>query len=395
MSLDLTEVVYLAAGMMLLVGSGLLASRVMRSLRHGFSIRLQLFLAMGSTAVLLMGIFGMLVFERLETRAAEIIASEGPSVTAVAEALIRDFGPKIALVAAVLGAAAAMSALALGRGVALPLERLTQAAEAVAAGERQAVLPAPTGREVRRLTRAFESMRRSLEDWHAIEVFVADLSHELKNPVSAIRAASEVLAEGAAEDPEARARFLGRIDEAGRRLEALLGDLLALARIEAQGIEPDRVPVLVDEIVRQAIEGCADRLEARRQVAEFDAVPIRLRGNARWVRRAVDNLLANAIRHGPEDSMIHVRLRSLNACAVLTVCDQGPGVAPALKDRLFERFATNRGDTGGTGLGLAIVRTVAEHHGGGVRVLPTADAHPCPPKTGGPGACFELRLRIV
>lgn len=378
------EIALLLFGTLLVAGGAILLSRVLRSLRHGFSIRLQLFIAMGVTAVLLMGLFGLFVFERLELRAAEVIIEKGPSVTAVAQALIRDFGPQISFVAAVLGAAAAVAAAFLGRGVALPLERLTHAAERIAAGERQAVLPAPVGREVRRLTNAFESMRRSLEDRHAIEQFVADLSHELKNPVSAIRAASEVLAEGAAEEPEARTRFLHRIDEASRRLEVLLDDLLALARIEARGIEADDLPVSVDEIVRASVAGCAARLEARRQRVDLVADAVRVRGSARWLRRAVDNLLTNAIRYSPERSAIEVRVRAEDDRVVVEVRDVGPGVAPAMRERVFERFITDRADSGGTGLGLAIVRTVAEHHGGGVELV----------ECGGGGACFEMWLRI-
>src|SRR2546429_9901397 len=97
--------------------------------------------------------------------------------------------------------AAAALAMLNGGAVAGPIERLTRAAERVAAGERQAPLPEPRGREARALTHALESMRRGLEGGRALENLVADASHELKNPVAAIRASAEVLTEGAADAP--------------------------------------------------------------------------------------------------------------------------------------------------------------------------------------------------
>jgi signal transduction histidine kinase len=236
------------------------------------------------------------------------------------------------------------------------------------------------------LTDAFESMRRALEDRHTIERFVADLSHELKNPVSAIRAACEVLQEGADEDPVARRRFLGRIDEASHRLEVLLHDLLGLARLEAQGLALERAPVPLAALVRGAVEAVDDALAARGLRVDGEVEDLTVQGSERWLRRAVDNLLSNALRYAPVGSALTVSLhRAADEHAVLRVRDSGPGVAPALRARLFDRFVTDRLDADGTGLGLAIVRSVAEHHGGTVSLL---EAGP------GPGTTFELRLPI-
>jgi signal transduction histidine kinase len=238
---------------------------------------------------------------------------------------------------------------------------------------------------VRRLTAAFDHMRRALEDRHAMEQFVADLSHELKNPVSAIRAACEVLIdEGAADDEQARGLFLRRIDEASTRLEFLLQDLLALARLEARGIEEAGAPVELDEVVRAALSAHAGRLETRQLAIRPRLEAVRVRGSERWLRRAVDNLVSNAARYAPEGSAIDVDLRAAEPFAELRVRDHGPGVAPQIRPRMFERFVTDRADTGGTGLGLAIVRSVAEHHGGDVRLEDPE----------GGGARFVLRIRI-
>ncbi|MCK6574774.1 ATP-binding protein [Myxococcota bacterium] len=374
--------ILLLFGVLVMVGSAFVLSKVLKSFRHGFSMRLQLFLAIAFVTFLLVGLFGLLAFDRLQMRAAELMASEESTMGVLAQ-LLADFGPKLTFLAFVLGSAAAVAAFVLGRGTAAPLERLILAAEAIARGERQAVLPPPQGREVRRLTMAFESMRRSLEDRHTIERFVADLGHELKNPVAAIRAACEALSLGAVDDPTARARFVGRIDEAGRRLEILLHDLLGLARLEAQGVPLDTRALDLARTVTAAIEAAEPRATARNVVIDADEPtdPAPVRGDERWLRRAVDNLLSNAVRYAPEGTAVDVRLRVDGDFVVLTLRDRGPGVTPALRARLFERFVTDRTDADGTGLGLAIVRSVAEHHGGRVRLVEVS-----------PGACFELRI---
>jgi signal transduction histidine kinase len=375
------EAVLLFGGVALLVGLAFVASRVLRSLRHGFSVRLQLFFAILGTSLMATGVIGLWVIERLQARAAELALEYGAPSEALVQ-LIREFGPKLTLLFALLGAGAAGAAFALGRSLAQPLERLTQYAESIARGERHAVLPPPVGREVRRLTAAFESMRRALEERHEMEQFVADLGHELKNPVSAIRAATEVLQEGAADDPDARPRFLARIDEAGRRLEALLADLLELARLEARGPQPERGALALDDVIRRAVRDCAAAVEDKGLTVDTDLQPCRLHGDARWLRRAVDNLLSNAIRYSPAGGTVRVVLRAAEHEAVLTVRDEGPGVPAPIRPRLFQRFVTDRRESGQTGLGLAIVRSVAELHGGSARLV----------EDEGPGACIEVRV---
>ena len=147
--------------------------------------------------------------------------------TIVVRRLVEDFAPFVLVVSLVLGLAAALAANQSGRAIALPIEALTDFAVRVSEGERRAPPPPVHGREVQRLSRAIDSMRRQIEGRPFVETFAADLSHELKNPVAAIRASAEVLADGALDEPEEAARFVGRIREATTRIEALLGDLCA------------------------------------------------------------------------------------------------------------------------------------------------------------------------
>jgi signal transduction histidine kinase len=277
-----------------------------------------------------------------------------------------DVAPKVALLAFIFAVASAVLAIVIGGAVAAPIERLTRAAERVAEGERQAPLPEPRGKEVRALTRALEQMRRELEERHALENFVADLSHELKNPVAAIRASAEVLTEGAADDPQTARRFALRIRESADKLQQLTQDLLSLARLEARGIEAPEEAVDLCTIAREAVDAQGEAAAVRKVRLELvrpEGAAL-VRGDQIWLRRALENLLGNAVQHSPEGARVVVAIAAEGQGVTATVRDSGAGVDPAIRGKLFERFSTTRHGEGGTGLGLAIVRAVAELHGG-------------------------------
>jgi two-component system, OmpR family, sensor histidine kinase CreC len=441
--------------LLFLLGVGATVVRVLEARRTGLSLRLQVFIPLAATTLVLSVMFAVIVIDRFTARAslfalraaedearaiAELAArtpadslrpilqaftrsaidtdvalldSEGrvvldsggdahPGVARVsAEApvsgggrvrvrkatfgmvqLMSDVAPKVALLALMFAVASAVLAIVIGGAVAGPIERLTRAAERVAAGERQAPLPEPRGREVRALTHALESMRRELEERHALETFVADVSHELKNPVAAIRASAEVLTEGAADEPETARRFALRIRESADKLQQLTQDLLSLARLEARGIEPTDEPVDLCAIAREVVDAQAPTAAVRQVRVEMKGNgPLPVRGDPIWLRRALDNLVGNAVQHSPDGERVELEMTGGAEC-VAKVRDHGGGVDPAIRDRLFERFATTRHGDGGTGLGLAIVRTVAELHGGRAELR----------ETGPRGSVFALSL---
>ena len=279
--------------------------------------------------------------------------------TIVVQRMVADFAPPILVLSTVLGAAAAVSSFLIGRAIATPIEALTEFAVRLSEGERRALPPPAHGREVQRLTRAIDSMRRQLEGRPFVETFAADLSHELKNPVAAIRASAEVLEGGALDDPEEAARFVARIREATTRIEALLGDLLSLARIEARGVEAASVVDLA-----AIAEAAAGRARERGGVVELAAPgSAAVRGDEQWLGRALDNLLDNARTHGDPASPVRVEVARADGRVTLSVRNRGE-VGRHVASRLFRRFVTTRADRGGTGLGLAIVRAVAESHSG-------------------------------
>jgi signal transduction histidine kinase len=295
--------------------------------------------------------------------------------TIVMRRLLADFAPTVLVISLVLGAAAALAAAWIGRAIVRPIERLTAFAERVSAGE--PVTPPVGGaaaREVARLTRSIDSMRRQLQGRPFVETFAADLSHELKNPVAAIRASAEVLEESALSEPEQARRFVARIREASERIERLLGDLVSLARIEARGAASLHTVDTAD-LARSAIDLLGEgshRVELQTQGS------VTVQGDRSWLMRAVFNLVNNAVLHsvGP----VKVSVTRQGGEAQLVVNNEGE-VARHVRKRLFRRFVTTRADKGGSGLGLAIVRAVAEAHGGRADLL-----DPGPP---------EVRFRLT
>lgn len=301
--------------------------------------------------------------------------------------ILREVASRAAVLSLLLVIGTAIAAALVGRAIAKPIERLTQAASRIAQGERQAVLPRPFGREVRTLTDAVESMRRELEGRHLAERLAADLSHELKNPVAAIRASAEVLADGALEEPETAQRFVGRILEATQRLLGLVNNLLALTRLQARGVEPE--PFDVADLAAMSADAHAAQADKRRvRIATTAPSGATVLGDPAWLRRALDNLVDNALAFavpdpgGPPEVRICVQIDPQQEQIRVEVSNHGPGIAPEVQGRLFERFVTTRRDTGGSGLGLAIVAAVAEQHGGSVEIV----------SYGPPETCVRLSL---
>jgi len=290
--------------------------------------------------------------------------------TVVMRGLLADFAPTVLLISAVLGAASALAAAWIGRAIAAPIESLSAFSERVSEGELAAAPPPVYGRELMHLSRSLDSMRRQLEGRPFVEAFAADLSHELKNPVAAIRASAEVLEESALDEPAEARRFVGRIREATARIERLLGELLSLARIEARGAEAFE-PVDVVKVAEKTLDALGDQ---RSRVALDAASGAFTRGDESWLGRALENLIDNALVHSEPGSSVRVRVARDGGVVRVGVTSSG-SVPQAIRARLFRRFVTARSDRGGTGLGLAIVRAVAEAHGGRAELVEPGPPH--------------------
>ncbi len=203
--------------------------------------------------------------------------------------------------------------------------------------------------------------------------FVANVSHELKTPLSAIRGFAETLADGLVEDPEASKEYLDRILKQCRRLEALLSDLLTLSRLEHAADERRQAPIDLGRILQEAIEVVNEGVSGKKLDLAVTAQPIpRIEGDATALERMCVNLLDNAVKYNREGGKIQVRLFESGRRVVLEVEDTGIGIPEGSVERLFERFyRVDKGRSrqeGGTGLGLAIVKHAAHLHGGTVEV---------------------------
>jgi two-component system phosphate regulon sensor histidine kinase PhoR len=208
--------------------------------------------------------------------------------------------------------------------------------------------------------------------------FIANVSHEVKTPITSIRGFTETLRDGAKDDPAALDRFLGIISQQAQRLEAIFNDLLTLARLEAQD-DDARVSVSLTkatELVQGAVSTCSYKLEQRGATLVVDLAPeLQVRVNATLFEQALVNLIDNAVTYCERQPHIVVRAAVEGTQVCFSVTDNGPGIAPAHLPRLFERFyrvdAGRSRSRGGTGLGLSIVKHVAHVHGGTVNVEST------------------------
>ncbi|MCW2818807.1 MAG: two-component sensor histidine kinase [Marmoricola sp.] len=217
--------------------------------------------------------------------------------------------------------------------------------------------------EDRTRERRVESIRRD---------FVANVSHELKTPVGAIKLLSDAVIE-AADDPEAVQRFAGRMHKESERLARLVQQIIELSRLQGDDPLDEPVAVEVDRIIERAIDESTTDAQSRHIELVHDGTPgLVLLGNREQVAVAVSNLVANAVSYSPEGSSVVVAATAHDTTLDITVTDRGIGIPAREIDRIFERFyrvdpARHR-STGGTGLGLSIVKHVAASHGGEVRV---------------------------
>ncbi|MDX1645305.1 MAG: ATP-binding protein, partial [Thermoanaerobaculia bacterium] len=205
--------------------------------------------------------------------------------------------------------------------------------------------------------------------------FVANVSHEIKTPLTAIRGYAETLKEGALEDPEVALKFTERVLGQCQRLEALLADLLPLARMEAteqDSLETEAVEL--DALIEHAAELVRPRAERREIAIELDLAQEMppYEGDHDALEQLVLNLLDNAVKYNRDGGEVRVTLRSSDDEIRLEVTDTGIGIPPESVPRVFERFyRVDKGrarEEGGTGLGLALVKHAAKLHGGTVEL---------------------------
>jgi len=293
------------------------------------------------------------------------------------DAAISDYGRKLvlALLVAVLLSAAAGHTIA-SRGL-RPLDEITRAAERVTAAQlHERVGPARWPRELVTLARAFDSMLERLEgSFERLSRFSADLAHELRTPVNTLMGEAEVALARARTPQEYREVVESSLEEYAR-LARMIDGLFFLARAENQ--QAPLKPVMLD--ARAELDAVRDYYEA---MAEEQGVALVCSGTARLFadpdlfRRAVSNLISNALRYTPSGGRITISSEELLAATIVAVTDTGAGIPPENLPRIFDRFyradPSRSEPSEGSGLGLSIVKAIVELHGGSC----SAQSTPC------------------
>jgi two-component system OmpR family sensor kinase len=333
---------------------------------------------------------------RVETRRRGVPVRRTPAIVP----LIIQYGRRVSVVEAtvsrirlflgggVLGGTllALLGGLMVGRRAMAPIAALTAGARDIAeTRDPGRSLPqsktddevAELGRTLQQMLDGLEASRTETEETLARQrQFVADASHELRTPLTSILANLELLAEVLEGERGEAARSALR---SSQRMRRLVGDLLLLARADAKRTLP-REPTDVGQVLIDATAELGPL--ADEHDISVDARPAVIDGSRDELHRMVLNLIENAVRHTPPGSRVRATAGPRDGAVLITVEDDGPGVPPELRERIFERFVRGDGDRGSSsGLGLSIVRAVAESHGGTVTA---EDAEP--------GARFVVRL---
>ena len=216
--------------------------------------------------------------------------------------------------------------------------------------------------------------------------FVANISHELKTPIGALSILSEAVLE-ASDDPVAITRFASRMQAEAKRLSDLVQEIINLSRIQDEDPLKDANPILLSDLVLQAIDESRLSAESREIKIEFiKNNEITILGDESQLEMAISNLIENAINYSPNKTTVVISLNRIDGLAEIKVKDQGIGISEINIERIFERFyrvdpARSR-QTGGTGLGLSIVKHIVTNHGGDISVWSAQ----------GEGSTFTIRL---
>ncbi len=278
----------------------------------------------------------------------------------------------------------------ISRWVAGPLERMATSARAMAEGHYQPVaLEGPS--EVQALGRSFNEMAgRVVASQQSQRDFVANVSHELKTPLTSVQGFAQAILDGTARNPEALTKAAHIIHDEAGRMHRLVLDLLELARLDAGTAGLEIYEVDLGGVLRGVAERFAPQSQAAgvELVMDVPALP-RLQGDGDRLAQVFNNLVDNAIKHSPAGGEVRLTAGEKGGMLVVEVRDGGAGIPTEELGRIFERFyqvdkARRGGGTRGVGLGLAIAYEIVQAHGGTLTASSTAGA----------GSVFTVRLPV-
>ncbi len=281
----------------------------------------------------------------------------------------------------------------ISRSVARPLQRMAGAAEAIAQGEYEQQLPLDGPEEVTRVAESFNSMSAQVAATRqAQRDFVANVSHDLKTPVTSIQGWSQALLDGTAVSPEDQAQAANIIYSEAKRMGRMVTQLLDLAKIESGQLQLNLAPLNLGDVGTAVQQNLLPRAQAHQIHLTLDAAPtLPIWGDYDRLMQVVSNLVENALNHTPSGGRVHLAVRPYGEKAVeLTVQDTGKGMPPEQLERVFERFyqidksRMREGGRTGSGLGLSIVQELVLLHNG--RILAKSRE--------GEGSLFTVRLPV-
>ncbi len=298
----------------------------------------------------------------------------------------------VALVAMLALLVSTALSLFLAQTIVRPLRELVQAAVRVRQGrDRQVEVPRLPDRrdEIGMLARAISDMSGALRmRIDAVESFAADVAHEIKNPLASLRSATESLAK--VDDADLRAQLLDIAVHDVRRIDRLVTEISDASRIDAELSRATFAPVDLVQLIKNIIGSREDRAQNEGHALTFDRPPhpTLVLGEPSRLERIIVNLLDNAISFSPPDGVIEIALTQRDGWTTLTVCDDGPGIPEGQREKVFQRFHSERPHEeeygNHSGLGLAIARSIAEAHDGTLVAGERPD--------GRSGACLALGL---
>jgi two-component system sensor histidine kinase KdpD len=221
---------------------------------------------------------------------------------------------------------------------------------------------------------------------HAQRALLRSVSHDLRTPLAAIRAvASDLRDESNDYDDATRHDLLDVVGDEAERLDRLVANLLSLSRVEAGALAPEVQAVDVEELLADRVRRLSRLLQDVKVEMDLPELLPLVDADYTLLDQVITNLLENAARHAPPHSVIRIDVRELGGRVEVAVSDQGPGVAPADREWIFEAFRSGDSSRRSTGIGLAICKAIVEAHGGTIMVTDAVD---------GGGARFAFTLPI-
>ena len=284
----------------------------------------------------------------------------------------RDLLPRLFLAGGVAALAGVIAAGLLMRGITRPLREMTVASEEMALGRYDQQIPERGGEEVRRLGRAFNEMALQVGRSHrTLRDFLANVSHELKTPLTSIQGFSQAMVDGSLSSADAYTEAGRIINDEAVRMRGLVDDLLYLSQVDSGEfrIQPD------DISASELLQATRERFARR---AEQSGVELRilaqrtppLHADGRRMEQALANIVDNAVRHTPAGGVVTLRSHSGDGHLTLSVHNTGPAIPPDAMPHIFDRFfqadPAGASKDANTGLGLAITREIVQAHGGEV-----------------------------